>query len=69
MTGPLAVLMTFYPPDRRRRDDDNAIGSFKSYRDGIADAIKVDDHKWTVTYVMSKETRGFVVVELQELDK
>lgn len=30
-------------PDRRPRDDDNLIASFKAYRDGIALALKVDD--------------------------
>lgn len=30
-------------PDRRSRDDDNLIASFKAYRDGIALALKVDD--------------------------
>lgn len=66
MTGPLSVSMTFYPPDRRRRDDDNAIGAFKAYRDGVADAIGVDDAEWTVTYTMSKEPLGFVEVVLDD---
>lgn len=30
---------------RRRRDDDNLIASCKAYRDGIADALGIDDHR------------------------
>ena len=36
--------LRFYFPDRRRRDDDNASASCKAYRDGIADALQIDDH-------------------------
>lgn len=64
MQGPLDVFITFYPPDKRRRDDDNAIAAFKAYRDGIADAIKVDDAEWRVKYKMSKEPLGYVEVVL-----
>lgn len=39
-----AYRLTFYWPDKRRRDDDNASGSCKAYRDGIADALGIDDH-------------------------
>lgn len=38
-----AYRLTFYWPDLRQRDDDNAAASCKAYRDGIADAIGVDD--------------------------
>lgn len=36
--------LAFYWPDARRRDDDNAMASTKAYRDGIADALGIDDH-------------------------
>lgn len=35
--------LAFFYPDARRRDDDNAQASCKAYRDGIADALGVDD--------------------------
>lgn len=38
-----AYRLTFYWPDKRLRDDDNAASSCKAYRDGIADALGVDD--------------------------
>lgn len=43
---PPKVEAHYYPPDARRRDDDNMTGAFKHGRDGIADAIRHDDHKW-----------------------
>lgn len=39
--------LTFYFPTTRQRDDDNAAASFKAYRDGIADALRIDDHTLT----------------------
>ena len=35
----LPLYLTFYPPDKRKRDDDNMISSFKAGRDGIAQAL------------------------------
>lgn len=35
----IPLLVTFYPPDNRARDDDNIIASFKAARDGIAQAL------------------------------
>lgn len=46
----IPVRITFYPPDNRRRDDDNMVGSFKSLRDGIADALAVDDRRFKAHY-------------------
>lgn len=47
LTGALTFtgygVAVFYP-DRRRRDDDNMLASLKSHRDGIADALGVDDN-------------------------
>jgi len=46
----LPVKVTFYPPDNRRRDDDNMVASFKAWRDGIADAMGVDDRRFAPEY-------------------
>lgn len=40
------MAVEFYPPDYRIRDDDNAIAAFKSGRDGVAEAMGVDDRHW-----------------------
>lgn len=61
------VSMTFRAPDRRRRDNDNAIAAFKAARDGIADAIGVDDAKWITLYRMGEplcDGKGAVEVEI-----
>lgn len=65
--GDLPVLMsiTFCPPDRRRRDDDGMIGAFKAGRDGLADALGVDDHRFRPIYRIGEPVKGGkVVVEL-----
>jgi crossover junction endodeoxyribonuclease RusA len=36
--------LTFYFSTNRQRDDDNWSAACKSYRDGIADALGIDDH-------------------------
>lgn len=41
--GDVHVFIDFYPPNRRARDDDNLIAAFKSGRDGLADALGIDD--------------------------
>ncbi|PCJ24109.1 MAG: endodeoxyribonuclease RusA [SAR86 cluster bacterium] len=64
-TAPVTISITMYPPDRRRRDDDNAIASFKAGRDGVADAIKVDDADWDTTYRVEKEPLNKVVIEIK----
>lgn len=48
--GRIEMDVRFYPPDARHRDDDNAIASFKAARDGIADALGVDDRRFRPTY-------------------
>lgn len=62
----LQIRVTFYPSTNRRRDEDNVIGAFKAYRDGIADALGVDDADIEFDYKLLKETRrgGVTVVEI-----
>lgn len=60
----IAVKITFYPPDRRHRDDDNMVGSFKAYRDGIADALGVDDRRFRTHYFFEDADKpGRIVVQ------
>ena len=40
----ISIEYTFTPPDRRARDDDNLIAAMKPYRDGIAQALGMDDN-------------------------
>jgi crossover junction endodeoxyribonuclease RusA len=66
--GVIHAFITFYPPDKRHRDDDNLIAAFKSARDGIADALGVDDKRFRIHPYLSDEVRkgGAVVVTLTE---
>lgn len=62
--GKIALTVTFYPPDNRRRDDDGMISAFKHMRDGIADALGVDDHRFRPAYVFADAAKpGRVEVE------
>jgi crossover junction endodeoxyribonuclease RusA len=65
--GDLVLDLEFYPPDNRRRDDDNMIASFKAGRDGIAEALEIDDVKFQLR-VRTKEKfpGGKVVVRIYE---
>lgn len=61
-----SVHLAFFPPDRRGRDQDNAIASMKAGLDGLADAMGVDDRRWDLSFAFSKEPvpGGVVVVEI-----
>lgn len=61
------VRVSFYPPDRRLRDTDNAIASCKALFDGLSQAIGIDDSKWELTISPRGpiEKNGLVKVELQ----
>lgn len=52
--GPVHVALTFHAPDKRRRDLDGCIASCKAYLDGIADALGVDDNRFTLSASMSQ---------------
>ncbi len=62
---PIPVVMRFYPPDRRHRDDDNMIGSMKAARDSIAEALGVNDRRFRPHYIFAEpEKPGRIEVEL-----
>lgn len=67
---PLHMFLTFNPPDNRRRDDDNLIGAFKSYRDGIFKALGVDDSnvKLTTFGLGARVTGGQVLVRIEPIN-
>lgn len=69
MTGPVGVHMFFYPPDRRRRDEDGMISSLKAALDGVSDAIGVDDHLFRLSHTVGDIIkRGRVVVTLKSME-
>ncbi len=64
--GRLHLWVTFHPPTRRLPDDDNMLARFKPYRDGIADALGIDDKRFISHPLVSTEVRkgGQVVVRI-----
>lgn len=61
--GAIRLRLDLFPPNRARRDDDNAEAAFKHGRDGIAAALKVDDSRFRIAEkVWHTEPRACVVV-------
>src|SRR4051812_11041391 len=56
-----AVGLVFCPPDERRRDLQNCIGSSKALVDGIADALGIDDSKFDCSYSFGQPVKGGAV--------
>lgn len=66
-TGKMVFSIEFCPPDRRRRDDDNMLAAFKVGRDGVADALGVDDNKFATSFeVCDPVADGAVIVTIWE---
>jgi len=56
------LFIDFIPPNRRHRDDDGANSSFKAGRDGIADALGVDDrHFCAHPFLVTDPIKGGMV--------
>ena len=62
--GKIELVITFCPPDKRRRDWDNCISAFKSGQDGFASAINVDDSHFLPTYKFTDEIKGWVKIQI-----
>jgi len=63
--GRLHLWITFYPPTRRLPDDDNMLSRFKPWRDGIADAMGIDDKRFVSHPFVSDEVRKGGVVRVR----
>ena len=57
-----AFVITAYPPDRRARDDDNLIASIKPFRDGIAQALGVDDSRFDTRLQWGEPVKGGKII-------
>lgn len=55
------LTLRFCPPDRRRRDLDNMLASFKQGIDAIASAIGVDDCHFGFTILRGEPVKGGTV--------
>lgn len=63
--GRLHLWIDFYPPDRRHRDDDGLLSSMKAARDGIADALGINDSRFVSHPYIKDEIRKGGVVEIR----
>jgi hypothetical protein len=66
--GKIHLRFTGICPTRHYIDDDNFIASLKSSRDGIADALGVDDKRFVSRMFISERTikGGSVIVEISK---
>ena len=62
--GKIKLEIEFYPPDKRKRDQDNMIGSFKAGQDGLADAWNINDNRIKCEYKVSQQIGGMIKVRL-----
>jgi crossover junction endodeoxyribonuclease RusA len=62
----LTVSLEFHMPDKRARDLDNLLASCKAGLDGLADALGVDDSKWSLSICKAPTHGGFVRVTVVE---
>lgn len=65
-TQKIALWIDFYPPDRRSRDDDNLIASFKAGRDGLALALGIDDKRFRTFAFVQDKIGGYIKVRITE---
>jgi crossover junction endodeoxyribonuclease RusA len=63
-SGAPLISLEFRPPDKRRRDLDNALASCKAALDGIAEAMGCDDHTFRLAATMGEPLppHGAVIV-------
>lgn len=54
----IMIDVEFYPPDRRKRDRTNCEAMMKAYFDGMADALKVNDIRFSPRYTMRDPVPG-----------
>ena len=60
--GSVALFVDFFPPDRRHRDDDNCAAAFKAGRDGLADALGIDDRAFRMhPFLEERPSSGGIV--------
>lgn len=65
--GTVPVTLTFYPPDKRKRDLDNLLAASKAVLDGVAAALLMDDREFEPVTLKRGEVRkgaGEMVLEV-----
>ncbi|MEJ7933513.1 hypothetical protein WG907_04475 [Sphingobium sp. AN558] len=63
------LTLRFCPPDRRRRDLDNMLASFKQGIDAISETIGLDDYHFGLTLSRGEPVKGgSVEVTITEME-
>lgn len=65
--GPVMVSLAFYPPTNRHRDLDNLLASMKAGLDGMAEALGVNDSRFSFALSLQGKDisgKGAVAVEV-----
>lgn len=62
----LKLTIAAYPKTSRRPDDDNTIGACKAYRDGIAQALGIDDGLFDQQPIIWRDVHkgGWITIEV-----
>ena len=60
--GDIRLRIVFNPPDHRHRDDDNMLASFKHGRDGVAQALQINDRRFPTSFEVGDVVPGGQVV-------
>jgi crossover junction endodeoxyribonuclease RusA len=63
--GPISLRIEFVPPDRSGRDIDNMLASIKSGLDGLAQALTVNDKRFTLALSVADSIGGMVKVSIE----
>lgn len=63
--GRILLSLEFLPPNRQRRDDDNLLAAFKAGRDGLADALGIDDSVFVSQVQLSPEVHPMGAVRVR----
>lgn len=66
--GALHVELEFVPPNRRSYDRDNLVARMKAGLDGLADALKINDKRFSTltARVNAEQIGGFVRVRISK---
>jgi crossover junction endodeoxyribonuclease RusA len=59
--GAISLRLVFRAPDKRARDLDNMLASVKAGLDGLADALHVNDQRFTLTLERGEPHKGGLV--------
>ena len=57
-SGAIDLHILFYPPNKRRFDLDGLLSRLKSSLDGVADALNVDDNRFTLMIERREAVKG-----------